>query len=205
MDFRKHFETAWQCTLQFIGPVLLLTLVQLVVVIISLGIFAPVTTAGYMHSLLRAMREGRAPEIGDLFSQMSLFFSLFLFFLLVMICTGIGFMLLILPGFAVALFIIFSTMYMIPLMTDRKTGLFESLKESWEMAIRQPITDQLVISVAYMVIMSLGGSVPFAILVAQPFAMFLLLSVYEERLARKSGPRIEHTMTFPPPPPQPGQ
>ncbi|RPH42805.1 MAG: hypothetical protein EHM86_02055 [Desulfobulbaceae bacterium] len=158
-----------------------------------------------MHSLLRAMREGRAPEIGDLFSQMSLFFSLFLFFLLVMICTGIGFMLLILPGFAVALFIIFSTMYMIPLMTDRKTGLFESLKESWEMAIRQPITDQLVISVAYMVIMSLGGSVPFAILVAQPFAMFLLLSVYEERLARKSGPRIEHTTTFPPPPPQPGQ
>ena len=205
MDFRKHFETAWQCTLQFIGPVLLLTLVQLVVVIISLGIFAPVTTAGYMHSLLRAMREGRAPEIGDLFSQMSLFFSLFLFFLLVMICTGIGFMLLILPGFAVALFIIFSTMYMIPLMTDRKTGLFESLKESWEMAIRQPITDQLVISVAYMVIMSLGGSVPFAILVAQPFAMFLLLSVYEERLAGRSGPRIEHTTTFPPPPPQPGQ
>ena len=205
MDFRKHFEAAWQCTLQFIGPVLLLTLVQLVVVLISLGILAPVTTAGYMQSLLRTMREGRPPEIRDLFSQMSLFLPLFCFFLLVMICTGIGFMLLVLPGFAAALFIIFSTMYMIPLMTDRKTGLMESLKKSWEMATRQPITDQIVISVAYMVIMSLGGSVPFAILIAQPFATFLLLSVYEERLKVRSGPSIEYTATVPPPPPPPGQ
>lgn len=205
MDFRKHFEAAWQCTLQFIGPVLLLTLVQLLVVLISLGIFAPVTTAGYMQSLLRALREGRPPEIRDLFSQMSLFLPLFCFFLLVMICTAIGFMLLVLPGFAVALFIVFSTMYMIPLMTDRKMGIIESLKKSWEMAIRQPITDQIVISVAYMVIMSLGGSVPFAILIAQPFATFLFLSVYEERLAGRLGPSIEHTAVAPPPPPQPGE
>lgn len=204
MDFKKHFETAWQNTLRFIGPVLLLTLVQVIIVLFSLGILAPVTTAGYMQSLLRAQREGRPPEIRDLFSQMSLFLPLFGFFVLVMIMTGIGFMFLVLPGLAVALFIIFATLYMIPLMTDKDRGIMDALKESWEMATREPITDQIVISVAYLVIMSLGGSVPFAILITQPFAMFLLLSVYEERLQGRSGrENIEHTTTTPPPPPTP--
>ena len=203
MDFRKHFETAWQSTLQFIGPVLLLTVVQVVVVVISLGILAPVTSAGYIQSLLRALREGRPPEIRDLFSQMSLFLPLFGFFVLVMICTGLGYMFLVLPGLAVALFVIFATMYMIPLMTDRKLGIMEALRESWDMATREPITDQIVISVAWLIIISIGGSIPFAILVAQPFAMFLVLSVYEERLLGRPVRSIGHIAANPPPPPPP--
>ena len=201
MDFKKHFEIAWQNTLKFIGPVLLLTLVQVIVVLFSLGILAPVTTAGYMHSLLRALREDRPPEIRDLFSHMALFLPLFGFFVLVMIVTGIGFMFLVLPGMAVALFIIFATLYMIPLMIDKDRGIMDALKESWEMAVREPISDQIVISIAYLVIMSIGGSVPFAILIAQPFAMFLLLSVYEERLKTRNGRTIEHSTPVPPPPP----
>jgi hypothetical protein len=203
MDFRKHFETAWQSSLQFIGPVLLLTVVQVVVVLFSLGILAPVTSAGYIQSLLRALREGRPPEIRDLFSQMSLFLPLFGFFVLVLICTGLGYMFLVLPGLAVALFVIFATMYMIPLMTDRKLGIMEALRESWDMATREPITDQIVISVAWLIIISLGGSIPFAILVAQPFAMFLVLSVYEERLLSRPARSIGHTAAGPPPPPPP--
>lgn len=201
MDFKKHFETAWQSTLKFIGPVLLLTLMHVVVVLVSLGILAPVTTAGYMQSLLRAQREGRPPEIRDLFSHMSLFLPLFGFFVLVMIGTGIGFMFLVLPGFAVALFIVFATLYMIPLMTDKGRGIMEAMKESWVMAVREPITDQFVVSIAYMIIMSLGGSIPLAILIAQPFAMFFLLSVYEERILINPDRRLEHAATPPPPPP----
>ena len=91
MDFKKHFEAAWMNTLKFIGPVLLLTLVQVIVIVLSLGILAPVTTAGYMQSLLQAQREGRPPELRDLFSRMSLFLPLFAFFLLVLIVTMIGF------------------------------------------------------------------------------------------------------------------
>jgi uncharacterized membrane protein len=201
MDFKKHFETAWQSTLRFLGSVLLLTLAQVVVSIFSLGILIPVTTAGYMHSLLRALREGRPPEIRDLFSRMSLFIPLFGFFVLFMIATAIGFMVMVLPGLAVTGFIIFATMYMIPLMTDQDRGIMDAIKESWEMAMREPITDQIGISLAYMIIMSLGCSIPLAILFAQPFAMFLLLSVYEERLHGKSSRSIEQPIVAPPPPP----
>ena len=37
MDFKEHAETAWQNTLKFIGPVLILTLVQVVGKISGIG------------------------------------------------------------------------------------------------------------------------------------------------------------------------
>jgi hypothetical protein len=182
MDFKEHLKTAWETTLQFIVPVILLTLVQMVVVTFSLGILAPVTTAGYIQSLLQALRNGREPEIGDLFSEMHLFLPLLAFGVLAMLATLFGFMLLIVPGFAVIAFLIFATIYMMPLMTDQHMGLFDAIKESWNMAVRKPLADQVVLVVLYLVIMSVGSSILLALLLAQPLATFLMLAVYEERL-----------------------
>lgn len=202
MNLKEHFEAAWQNTLKFIGPVILLTLVQCAVIIFSLGIMAPVTTAGYLQSLLRALRDGRTPEIRDLFSEMSLFLPLFGFFLLATIAAGIGFLFLILPGFAVIAFIVFATMYMIPLMTDKRLGLMDAVKESWAMATRPPFTDQIVVSLVYVVIVSIGGSVPLGFLVTQPLAMFLLLSVYlAKRGEVQRGQTGNSVSPVPPPPP----
>lgn len=182
MDFKAHLETAWNTTLQFIVPLILLTLVQMIVIIFSFGILAPVTTAGYMQSLLLALREGREPQIGDLFTEMRLFLPLFVFGLLAMIATFIGFAMLILPGFLVVGFLVFATIYMIPLMSDKNMGLLDALKESWSMATKAPISNQIILMVLYLVIMSLGSSVAVAVLFTQPLATFLVLSVYEERL-----------------------
>ena len=198
MDFKEHLKTSWENTLQFIVPVILLTLVQIVVITISLGILAPVTTAGYMQSLLLALREGREPKIGDLFSEMRLFLPLFIFGLLAMLLVMLGFVLLVLPGFLVAAFLVFASIYMIPLMTDRGLGLMDALKESWNMAVRKPVADQVILMVLYMVIISLGGSIAVAVLFTQPLATFLVLSVYEERLQGKQ-PAIEQGATPPPP------
>ena len=38
MDFKGHLETAWNTTLQFIVPLILLTMVQIIVIIFSFGI-----------------------------------------------------------------------------------------------------------------------------------------------------------------------
>lgn len=191
MDFKQHLKLAWETTLQFIVPVILLTLVQLVVIVCSFGILAPVTSAGYMQSLLLALREGREPKIGDLFSEMHLFLPLFVFGLLAMIATTIGFMLLILPGFAVAAFIVFATIYVMPLMTDKNMGLLDAIKESWRMAVRKPVSDQIVLMVLYLLLMSLGSSIAIAVLVTQPLASFLVLSVYRERDEQMTPPPID--------------
>jgi ABC-type multidrug transport system permease subunit len=182
MDLKKHLEKGWSNTVNFIGPVLLLTFVQFIVIFCSLGILAPVTTAGYFQSLLLAQREGRTPEIKDLFSQMSLFLPLFLFGLVVLIVVSIGFMLFVLPGFAATILLVFACMYMLPLMTDKELGLIDALKESWAMAVKDPIGDHIIIALVYMGILSIGGSIPFVILAAQPLATFILLSFYDERV-----------------------
>ena len=202
MDLKKHLEIGWQNTLKFIGPVILLTFIQVLVAIASLGIMAPVTTAGYMKSLLLAAREGRTPDVKDLFSEMSLFLPLLGFAFVLIVIIGIGFMFLILPGFLLMLLIIFASLYMLPLMVDRRLGVFDALKGSWEMANRKPLADQAIIAIIYIAILSIGGSIPFAILVAQPLATFVILSVYEERMDASQGTaKVQSTPPPPPPPP----
>lgn len=197
MDFKEHLTTAWQNTLKFIGPVLILTLAHILVSVFTLGILAPVTTAGYMQSLLLALRQGREPEVKDLFSEMRLFLPLLLFGFLVTVFLFIGFTLLIVPGILITAGLIFGTIYTVPLMTDTRRGLMEALKTSWSMAIREPWTDQLILTLLYLVIMSLGASVAVAVLFTLPLATFLVLSVYEERLQQDRFPAA------PPSPPQP--
>ena len=112
-----------------------------------------------------------------------------------MLAVSLGFALLIFPGFLVTGFIVFATLYVVPLMTDQKMGLIESLKGSWEMAIRKPLADQVILMILYLVLVSVGGSIAVAVLVTQPLATFLVLSVYEERLEGK-----QDAATPPPPP-----
>lgn len=199
MDFKQHLQTAWEATLQFIVPVILITLVQIVVITFSFGILAPVTSAGYMQSLLRALREGREPQIGDLFSEMRLFFPLLAFGILAMLALMMGFALLIIPGFVVAAFLVFATIYMMPLMTDQNMGLIDALKESWSMAVRKPVGDQMILMIIYLVIVSIGGSIAVAVLFTQPLATFLVLSVYRQRLHEDLG-GVERSSPPPPPP-----
>ncbi len=185
MDFKEHLETAWRTTMKFIGPVLILTLAQILVSILSLGFLAPVTMAGYMQSLLLALREGREPEVKDLFLDMRLFFPLLLFGFLVAVALGIGFTMLVFPGVIMTACLVFGTIYMVPLMTDKDMGLFDAMAESWAMAIRDPWADQIILTMLYLVIISVGSSVVVAALFTQPLATLLVLSVYEERLNSK--------------------
>jgi len=182
MDFQQHFETGWQNTLKHIGPLILLTLVELVLVAVSFGILAPVLTAGYTRSLMLALREGRTPQMGDLFSEMRLFFPLFLLGLIMAVVLSIGYLMVVIPGLILTLLIAFGFLYVVPLMVDQKLGLFDAVRESWRMSMEKPITDQIIVSVIYMGVMSLGGSFILLFLLAQPFATFILLSVYDEKV-----------------------
>ncbi len=188
MDLKMYLERGWNSFLKFIGPALLLTFVQILVTIFSLGILAPVTTAGYFQSILLALREGRTPEVKDLFAHMSLFLPLFAFGLAAFLAIALGFVLLVLPGFGMMIFLVFACLYLFPLMTDQKMGLIDAVKESWRMAVQDPIGDHIIITIVYIAILSIGGSLPFVIVLAQPLGTFILLSFYEERRKLMIGP-----------------
>ena len=193
MDFKTHFETAWGLTLRYIAPLILMTLVQVVVSGITLGVLAPVTMAGYMHSILLMVREGREPRIQDIFSHMRLFLPLFLLGLVFFIVTMIGFALFVLPGFLILLAIAFGCLYVLPLMTDKGLGVVEAIRESVRMSTGKNTLDQVVIMVVYVGLCSVGGSVFIGWLFTQPFATVFLLSVYEEKI--KSPARVEPSPT----------
>lgn len=181
MDIKKHIVIAWDLTLKFIVPLILMTLVMLIVAVITLGILAPVTLAGYMQSILLMIREGREPKIQDLFSEMKLFLPLLLFGILVTLAIFVGFMLLFIPGVLITVAVAFSCLYVIPLMTDKRMGLIDAIKESYAMAVKNNISDHIVVAILFYGISGIGGSVVLGFLFTQPLATTFLMSVYDER------------------------
>ncbi len=196
MDMKRLFQTTWNTTLSSIGPLLLLTVVYALVAGLSFGLLAPVTTAGYTQSLLMLLRDGRSPQVKDLFSEMSLFLPLTCFFALAIIAAMIGFTFLVIPGFLVIAIFAFAALYLVPLMTDERLNVYEAMQKSWDMAVLDPLSDHLIVVVVFIVITSLGGTVPFGFLITQPFATIFILGAYQHRLR---GP--VYGPTDPPPPP----
>jgi hypothetical protein len=184
MDFKKHLLTGWELTLQFIVPLVVNTLVMVLVGVVSLGILAPVTIAGYTQSILLMLREKREPKIGDLFSEMRLFLPLLGFGIVIFIALFIGMALFILPGIILAAALAFCCLYMLPLMTDRKLGLMDAIKESYAMA-RENVSETVVVAVLFLLISAIGGAVMLGTLFTQPLATVFLLSVYEEKIAKR--------------------
>ena len=209
MDFKHYFERSWQVFTAFLAPILLNTLMMIVVSIISLGIMAPVLSAGYMQSLLLALRDNRKPEVRDLFAHMNLFFPLLCFGILFFLAAGVGFALLVLPGIVVVLAAAFFLIYMLPLMTDQKMGLFEAIKESARMAMEDPVSEHLAVVVVYVALGSIGNSTGIGALFTQPYSCLIVLSAYEEKRRRLlTGPAGEgeheqasQEQSVPPPPP----
>lgn len=181
VDFKKHLVLAWELTLRFIVPLVLATLVMFLASFFSLGILAPVTMAGYMHSVLLLIREGREPKISDLFSFMRLFLPLLFFAILAFVAIMIGFALLVLPGLALALALAFGAVYMLPLMTDKGMGLVDALQESFRMAFKVNVGEHVVVVLIFWLIQAIGGSVAIGVLFTTPIATIFLMSVFEER------------------------
>jgi len=186
MDFKKHMVLAWELTLKFIVSLVLMTLVMVGVSFVTLGILAPVTMAGYMQSILLMIRDGREPKIQDLFSQMGLFLPLFGFGVLVIIAVIIGLMVFVIPGLLVIIAVSFCCLYMLPLMTDKKLGLVEAIKKSYSMAVKDNISEHIVVAILFLAISGIGGSFFIGLLFTQPLATIFLLSVYEEKIGSTS-------------------
>ncbi|MFP7754450.1 hypothetical protein ACLG6S_07320 [Thermodesulfobacteriota bacterium B35] len=198
MDFRLHFEKAWQVFTAHLAPLLLSTLVLTVITMVTFGIMAPVCMAGYMQSLLLALRDGRRPEVRDLFSHMRLFFPLLGFSIVLVLLIYAGFALLVVPGIIVVLAISFGLIYMLPLMTDRSMGLVDAARESIRMAMEPPLAEQLAVVAVYLVLNSIGNSTGIGLLFTQPYGTLFVLSVYEVKRRRLlTGPGT------PPTPPSP--
>lgn len=208
MDYKGLLEKTWKIFTDFLPAMLINTVGLIGISIVTMGILAPVATAGYMQSLLLAIRENRKPEIGDLFSQMRLFLPLLGFGILVFIALMVGFAMLVLPGIIMVLALAFFCLYLLPLMTDQEMGLIDAIKESSRMAMEDPIAEHFVVVALYIGITAIGQSFVIGTLFTQPFATLFILLVYElktgKQVAKPASPPTTPS-TPPPPPPEQGQ
>jgi len=184
MEFKTHLAEAWELTLEFIAQLIILTLVMFLLWFLSFGILVPVTFAGYIHSILLMIRQGREPKIQDLFSQLNLFLPLLGFGIIVCIITAIGLVFLTFPGIIVGLIITIVCFYMIPLMVDQKKGLFEAIKESFSLAMQGNFLEHIVVVIIFIGIIAVGSSVFIGSLFTQPLATIFLLLIYGEKSRR---------------------
>lgn len=182
MDFKFHFQKAWNLMLEHIVSLILLTLAMFGISMISLGILGPVTMAGYTQAILQMTRDGREPRIQDLFSHISLFFPLLGFSILVCIAAFIGFALLFLPGLLVVFGVTFLCTYLLPVMTDQQRPLFEALQTSYTMAVKQNAAEHLIVVILYVCVLAVGGSFFIGSLLTVPFATIFLMSVFDEKM-----------------------
>ena len=117
---------------------------------------------------------------------MRLFLPLFGFGILVFIAVIIGFMVFVIPGFLVIIAVSFCCLYMLPLMTDKQLGLVEAIKKSYAMAVRDNISEHIVVAILFLAISGIGGSFFIGFLFTQPLATIFLLSVYGEKAGSTS-------------------
>ncbi len=181
MDFKHHFETTWHLTVTHLLPLVFMTLLMVAMSAISLGFLAPVTLAGYTQAILLLVREGREPRVQDIFSHMKLFFPLLAFSIVVGLIVMVGFMMLVLPGFLITLAIVFSCIFMLPLMTDKGLSIIDAVKESYALAMKGQIVDHIIVTVLYIAIIAVGSSFFVGVLFTQPLATVFLMSVFEEK------------------------
>ena len=178
MDFKYHLETAWSLTLKHIASLIFLTLTAVAVSVVSLGILAPVVMAGYMQAILLLVRDGREPEVQDVFSQMRLFLPLFAFGIVLTIAVLVGLLLLFLPGVLIMVGVSFCCIYMLPLMTDRNMGLIDAAQESFAMVTKEKIGDHVIVYLLFAGISTVGSTVLLGSLFTHPLATVFLMSIY---------------------------
>ena len=186
MKIKNHLEAAWDLTLEFIAPLIIVTLVMFAIWFGTLGILAPVTLAGYTHSLLRMSREGRDPRVKDLFSHMNLFLPLFGFTILVTVAVLTGFAFLVFPSIIITFLVAFFCLFVLPLMTERNMGLLAAIRRSAAMSIHGSATEHAAVVLITIGLLAVGSSVFIGSLFTQPLATLFYLSVYSEKVLDSS-------------------
>jgi len=181
VDFKKLIERSFNLTLENIVALILLTLLLLVISFLTFGLLAAVASAGYVHSIILLVRKGREPRMQDIFSQMHLFLPLLGFSVVTAVAVFIGYALLVLPGIILAGLITYACLYMLPLMTDKQMPLFDAVQESWRMTTTGSLTDNIIVAILFIGVVTVGGSTLIGTLLTQPIATVFLAVVYEEK------------------------
>jgi len=171
LDIGLVFKRGWRLFVKDIGPLIIGALIVAVLSLVTLGILAGPLTAGLYGMVVKRVRDGQQPEVGDVFGQMSRFWSFFAAALVLGLLIGLA-SLTIIGGILLATI----WLYVFPLMVDRGLGLGEAMRTSYEMVAQAGFWEHLALVIVFAVIASLANGA-LAIL-ATPFLVAAIAAGY---------------------------
>jgi len=185
------------------GSMVVFFIVYIIVMIVLLG-----WVAGFIHSL-KLLILGDDPDFGQMFSQFRKIGNLILLGIIMGICIGIGFFLLIIPG--LFLLIMWSQAYL--LVVDKDMDAMSALSASWKRVAGDfwsVLGILLLLMIVGGVVSGVLGMIPFigslvTLLLVMPWLVFCQWSLYYALFppAREAATEAAGAGVPPPPPPPP--
>jgi len=173
IDLGRVVRDAGRRFLDDVVPLVLATLVALALSIVTLGVLAGPLYAGLLNMVIRRAKEGRRPEVGDVFSCMDRFWS-FLGAAVVLVLT-IGLASITIVG-GILLGAIW--LYVFPLMIDRRIGLWEAMRTSKDMVVRAGFWEHVALVILLAAVNALGHG-PLVLLTI-PFTVVATAVAYHQ-------------------------
>jgi hypothetical protein len=173
LDIGLALRQAARLFVKDLAPLIVAALIAAALSVVTLGVLAGPLFAGLYGMVIARVRDGRQPEVGDVFAGLQRFWSYFAAALVLVLLVGLA-SLTIVGGFVLATI----WLYVFPLMVDRGLSLGEALKASKDLVMRTGFWEHLALVVVLFIVASVANgalavlAVPF-IVVAVTAAYFL--------------------------------
>jgi hypothetical protein len=171
LDFGFVFKKAGGVFVDDVVPLVLATLIVTVLSIVTLGVLIGPLVAGLCGMVITRVRDGKSPQVGDVFSCMDRFWSFLGAFIVLLLTIGLASITIIGGVLLAAIWL-----YVFPLMVDRRMGVFEAMGASKDVVVRGGFWQHLVLVILLLAIGTIGHG-PLALLTF-PFSVAVVLVSY---------------------------
>ena len=171
LDIGLVFKQGWRLFVKDIGPLIIGSLIACLLSVVTLGILFGPLSAGLYGMLVKRVRDGQQPGVGDVFGQMNRFWSFFAAALVLFVLIGLA-SLTIIGGILLATI----WLYVFPVMVDRGVGISEAMGISYRIVRDAGFWEHLALIIVFVVISSIANGA-LGIL-ATPFLVALVGAGY---------------------------
>ena len=149
IDIGHAFKQAARLFVKDLAPLIIAALIAGALGVLTLGILAGPLFAGLYGMVIGKVRDGRRPEVGDVFSGLERFWSFARAALVLVVLVALA-SITIVGGFLPATI----WLYVFPLMVDRGLGFGEAAKQSKELVLKAGFWEHLALVLVLFVIVS---------------------------------------------------
>ena len=171
LDIGLALKQAARLFVKDLAPILIAALIAGALSVLTLGTLAGPLFAGLYGMVIGRVRDGRQPEVGDVFAGLQRFWSYFAAALVLVLLIGLA-SITIVGGFVLATI----WLYVLPLMVDRGMGLGEAMKASKDLVVKAGFWEHLALVIVLFVIASVANGA--LAIIASPFVIVAVTAAY---------------------------